>query len=407
MLKLCKFGISMLYINLYLIYTAFNRYIPYGTLIFSGISIVSALALVSGDGLSLLYDIKNEIVSIIAFMVIAIAGAFLTAYSRDVAISATIGFAERFVFMLIIYLICKIENSCDFPIKLCAFLGICSALLVVAGNSLTLNRVRLSSNVSENALGNLLVLAVFCVIYLAMTKPHGVIGTVSAALAVLLMVYVVFMTGSRKSLYAIIILGTAFVALYNIHRDGGFSINASTFLFVIAVIALLIVFRGKITSIMNNTAMYNRFYGTKALDASESDAGRQYLYVRAFQHFLENPVLGIGFNNYLYLHGGYTHSTYAEIYCGTGILGIVTYFFQYLAISSKIRMRRLSERNNPAFHLFVAYCIVYCFIGIGIGQMYDNISMISLAIIYALVNIPSDTSEGTTVEALTTSKYIR
>ena len=153
--------------------------------------------------------------------------------------------------------------------------------------------------------------------------------------------------------------------------------------------------------------MYNRFYGTKALDASESDAGRQYLYVRAFQHFLENPALGIGFNNYLYLHGVYTHSTYAEIYCGTGILGIVTYFYQYWAISGKIWMRRLGERSNPAFHLFVAYCIAYCLIGIGIGQMYDNISMIGLSIIYVLANMPDKNTEVANVNKLPVSRYIR
>ena len=390
MLKICKFGISMLYVNLYLIYSSFGRYIPYGTLVFGGIAVASAVFLIKDYGIYLFDEIRNEIISMTLFIFVCFVGAILVAYSSSTALSALAGVGERFVFLLIIFLICKIENNCDFPVKLCASLGICAAIIVLTNNNRTINRVSLSSNVSENALGNLMVLGIFCVVYLLFTKHMGIFSVILAFLSCATMFYVVLLTGSRKSFFAIFLLGVVFLGLYILNHDRNSSINSLSVLLLVTIVLLLYYYRNTLFNLASNTSMYNRMYGTKALQALDSDEGRRYLYERAWDHFLESPLLGIGLNNFLFLHGSYTHSTYAEIVCGTGILGFLTYFYQYICISAKLFRRRYEGKYEPVFHLVTAFFVVYCFIGVGIGQMYDNISTMELSIIYAFINIPID-----------------
>lgn len=410
MLSLCKMSISMVYINVYLVYALFNNYIPYGTVIFGGLAITTAFFIANERGFESFESIKNELISISFFVLVVFVGSFIVADSESLAIASMIEFIEKYLLLLAIFIVCKEDNSVLFPMALFSFISSVAAAIVLFGpNNIGINRIRLSSNVSENALGNLMVLGVFCTLYLLTDFFYGLIIRLLAGMLIIIMSYVVLLTGSRKSIYAIGILLLTYCILSLVYNEQIGVVDLSVVISFALAVILVFMLSGRIGRIIGSTAMYDRIAGNKTVSVIDSDEGRRYFYVKAFQHFIESPILGIGFNNFVYQHGSYTHSTYAEILCGTGLLGTITYFYQYYELCAKIKYRLNKGVVDCCLKWGISFFLAYCFIGIGIGQMYDYISFAELSIIYAILNI-TVTGEDKLLIANTTnykSKYIK
>ena len=96
-----------------------------------------------------------------------------------------------------------------------------------------------------------------------------------------------------------------------------------------------------------NTDLYGRMSQLKDV----SDNSRIPLYKKAFQLFLENPIFGIGLDQFKNRNafGVMSHSTYAEMLCDLGLVGSVIYsvsFISAIVISIK---GFISNTNNNQY----------------------------------------------------------
>jgi O-antigen ligase len=160
------------------------------------------------------------------------------------------------------------------------------------------------------------------------------------------------------------------------------------FLIVVVVLALAFISYKYLLPVFENTSMYLRLYGSQAAHAAESNEGRILLYRQAYKDFLSSPFFGIGFKNFAVKHGAYTHSAYAEVLACTGIFGVLLYFTSYIKTWSSLNNAIVLSKYKFDGSVDQQYLIkfmfyVFLFIGLGIGHLYDNISMLELGIFMA------------------------
>ena len=393
-LKLCKFSVTMLFANLYVIYTITGSYIPSGTLIFGALAFVTMLIdlFTDKDSNNCFSQISTETITLIAFL----AFAFITApmaLNMSTAIKGTSDVLQKMMMLFVIYYISCKDKSLDFVVKLFLVIALIAAIYILLTGGKVRNeelrdisdRVALSDNVSINSLGNIMVLGSFCAIYLykgtywySLSLLTGILG---------MFVLVIALTGSRKSILGIILLLVMFFLFSPKDKTITVKSLVAMVAFIIVIIILLIVLYPTLVQ----SALYERLFDeTTSIKAKASSDGRQRFYVYAWEDFRSEPITGLGMKCFVYKHGSYTHSAYAEVLACTGFVGTVLYFISYFITAKKI-WRNYREIDNSQFKskcaLILSMFIVFLYIGIGIGHLYDNISMVELGIFMAAGSI--------------------
>ncbi len=383
MLKLCKFSLSMLFINLYIIYALTGNYIPNGTLIFglaSGLFMILD-SLSSGD-IRFFTDIRPEMYTLIGFMI----WTFVTvplALNPSASLTGAFNFLQKLVFVLVIYYICRRDGSLKYVTILFAFIAVSAALIMIFMQGIGSKRMSLSDNITINQTGNLMVLGTFCVLYLYKGEKWYSFSALVGAISLFL--FIIALTGSRKSLLAVIILIGLFII---ISPKKQFIITAKSFFSLIVLSILIYVLFVKVTPMLSDTSLYARLFDERvSTHANESNEGRILFYQYAWNDFISNPIVGLGIEGYLIKHGSYTHSAYMEVLACTGILGTILYFTSYVRTFLKLWKKTWNKtveffelRNN---RLVFCFFIVFLYIGLGIGHLYDNLSMLELGMFIA------------------------
>lgn len=395
-LKLCKFSVTMLFANLYVIYTITGSYIPSGTLIFGALAFVTMLIdlFTDKDSNNCFSQISTETITLIAFL----AFAFITApmaLNMSTAIKGTSDVLQKMMMLFVIYYISCKDKSLDFVVKLFLVIALIAGSYVLITGGVVSNeefrevsdRVSLSENVSENALGNIMLLGAFCALYLYKGSHWYSLSLLTGVLG--LFVFVIAMTGSRKSILGIILL----IVMYFLFAPKDQKITVKSIVAMAAFIVVVLIILIIMYPTLVQSALYERLFDeTTSAKANASNEGRKQFYVYAWQDFRSEPVTGLGMKCYSYKHGSYTHSAYAEVLACTGFVGTVLYFISYFITAKKI-WRNYREIDNSQFKskcaLILSMFIVFLYIGIGIGHLYDNISMVELGIFMAAGSILS------------------
>ena len=76
-----------------------------------------------------------------------------------------------------------------------------------------------------------------------------------------------------------------------------------------------------------------------------------------------------------------------EVLAGTGVVGVVLYFTSYIRTFFKL-WKNMWDKSQEFFavrqsRLVFSFFIVFLYIGIGIGHLYDNLSMLELGMFMA------------------------
>lgn len=383
MLKLCKFSLSMLFINLYIIFALTGNYIPYGTLIFglgSGLFMILD-ALNSGD-FRYFSDIKPEMYTLICFTIWVFVTAPL-AFNSSASLTGAANFLQKLVFVFVIYYICRKDGSLKFVAILFLVIAISAALIMIFMQGIGSKRMQLSENISINSTGNLMVLGTFCALYLYKGEKWYSFSALIGAISLFL--FIIALTGSRKSFFAVMILIALFAVIM---PKKPFVITAKSFFSFIVLAVLVYILFVKVTPMLSDTSLYARLFDERvSTHANESNEGRILLYQYAWNDFEANPIVGLGIEGYVSKHGSYTHSAYMEVLACTGVLGAILYFTSYVRTLGKLWKKMLDKtvdfftlRKN---RLVFCFFIVFLYIGLGIGHIYDNLSMLKLGMFIA------------------------
>jgi len=229
------------------------------------------------------------------------------------------------------------------------------------------NRIERFTSINDNPNGlafQLLVGFIAVLFFFNRTNifGKGVIGSIA-----ILLFYNIAISGSRKAMISYVLISFCFIF---------FSFSAKKSIFYFCILAMIGMFAGTyLFSLVSDTAVVQRFYYLSG-DTGAADM-RVQLYKEAFYAFSDNPVFGIGLDNFrLYSSSGlYAHSNYMELLADTGLIGFCIYYFIYVKIwmfSSKIR--KLENNTEQAVFLSGLFkCVFVLVLIIGTGSVqYDN-----------------------------------
>ncbi|HSB92292.1 MAG TPA: O-antigen ligase family protein [Flavitalea sp.] len=246
-------------------------------------------------------------------------------------------------------------------------------LLIMAGKFLDPevlhqgNQIERFTSINENPNGLAFQLLVGFISVLFFFNRTNIIGKGVVASLSILFFYNIAISGSRKAMIAYVLIFFFFLF---------FSFPAKKKIFYFFVVGLIGLFAGSyLFSLVSDTAVVQRFY--KLSDNAGAADIRTQLYKEAFNAFADNPLFGIGLDNFrLYSSSGlYAHSNYMELLADTGLIGFSIYYLMYLKVwlgGSKIR--RLEGRSEQSLFLSGLFkCVIILFLIIGAGSVqYDN-----------------------------------
>lgn len=188
-------------------------------------------------------------------------------------------------------------------------------------------------------------------------------------------VYLIFMvfiiiSASRKAM-VVSVLGYIMIYLCSSSIDIKKLIKRCAILLVILGGFLFVIFNNsflyslvgeKLMSMIQSIGMSSsEMLGSiNSADIDHSMHGRAVLREEAFEQFLQNPVLGIGYYNFQYFnrYGLYAHNNYLELLADLGLTGFVLYYSMYFAVSISSAKKVLNRQDKSAFFKFTLIYLI-------------------------------------------------
>ncbi|MGN7482841.1 O-antigen ligase family protein [Priestia megaterium] len=295
---------------------------------------------------------------------------------------------SQFLFLIygIVY-ISKRKGTINFFVNIfIIFAVICAFTTVTLGVEVGQGRISMGTRANPNSVGITMALGVVFILYrldfrrfMYSTASLGIVG---------LLTYATLLTGSRKSLIAIILI-LIYWCLFVIVNDLK-SLDIFTKLKIIFLLTIVsIAFYYIIYPLFKDSVIFSRL-----LTLFEAgDETREGMYSEALKFFQDSPIVGIGFNNYrnLSFFGKYSHSTYAEALACTGIIGTILYFVPYLLLLYKYI--KLSFLYNIGYsvmkqsRVMLGAFISLLFLGVGVIHFYEMTSSIAFGMLIAFCKV--------------------
>ena len=305
-------------------------------------------------------------------------GFFIVEYKFYMITSLITYFAFMTVALCVCY-ICEGERDTSWLMReIAAVALICSVYTITNGydyyNGVMVKT--LGENSNPNGLGLVLVMGIFAIMLLNSRKFMGMI--ISLGLMGVL-VYGIVLTGSKKSLFSAGILLVIWMASFI--RDASKSgkifyiMLAYVLVAAIAVVAVIYFKTG-----YRNTASFQRM---QSLYEGGSTFTREAMYRRGWELFEQNPLFGVGYNQFRVVSGfgTYSHSTYAEILSSGGIMGAFIYFVPIIAACFSL-LKKTFKRRSYIFGVLLALYCVEIFLGAVNIFMYDFEHILIWAILF-------------------------
>ena len=190
-------------------------------------------------------------------------------------------------------------------------------------------------------------------------------------LILFLFVLAVFLTGKRlPSLVSLLLL---LASIYS-SGSGGKTARNTFLLFLISIgcyIAFLLFIEN--VELFSDNVFLRRFANSYVSSSAGDDitSGRRELYQKAWELFYQEPILGIGANNYSKISGmeTFVHNTYLQVLCEEGILRFPLFFVPllftfYNTIKEVSRRRIIAHRSFLLLSFYIQIVFVlYSFTG--------------------------------------------
>lgn len=222
-------------------------------------------------------------------------------------------------------------------------------------HSFYLERLGLYDGFNPNAIAICLVLSLILLIYIRNGSTKKYVRILSM-ICMIYMLFLLIITGSKKGIIGLILAFVIFKLLFSSLTDKVKHI-LSGILFMILMWELV-----ENIPILYNVLGYRleSMLGIFTNKADGSTANRMALIKTAINIWLDNPVLGIGLNNFSLVQtvggsGYYSHNNYVELLADLGCVGFITYYlFPLRLIFSKTTV-------NPEIMSLKTICIIILF----------------------------------------------
>lgn len=389
-IKICKlFLLTLILYGGY--YLFFFPPIPYMMYILGGIMLVFMFMSVITASAHLSSFINLEIVLWILFGISSFVLAHYIAYDSSHAEVEIFRFFENLALIITICYICKYDSNCSFIIKLYFYYALLIAITTIfMGYSFT-ERASFN-NMGSNGLGMVMFIGIFCTLYRLDFKK--MFKTNLNFLCLFLFIYIIILTGSRKSLF-VSALCIVFWFLFCLRKN--FKVIPCYKKLIILIISVVLIFivTIKFIPLFLESNMYARVKGYDAA-AIAGDEIRKEMYSEAMHYFEKNPIFGVGYKNYelISAYQTYSHSTYGELLACTGMVGFLLYILPYILTLKKI-IYIITDKNitvqvkNEGKFIFIVF-ISMILLGFGVIHFYEIQSSIMFGIIFGFTLVYSN-----------------
>lgn len=281
--------------------------------------------------------------------------------------------------IVIMFLVKESPTNVSFIMLLLILTAISNALnLFVNGVGMVSNYNRITlAGINANDIANSFNISLVAVLYYFNRVTNY--KKILLVLLSLLLLFGIIITGSRKSIIGFYMLLIMYVCVYCLV---GLNIKKlSAIKSILALVVAGVVLIASAYYVLNNTVV-----GIRLME--EQDIKRIMYYEEASAIFLDNPICGIGVNGFRYLHGVYSHSTYAELLCCTGFIGTLLYMAIYIVMYKKLSFL-IKNTHDPTIKnnakLFKITIILLAFLGISMVHMYKMYSYVLIGCISGFI----------------------
>lgn len=295
-----------------------------------------------------------------------------------------------FIYLIMISVICflaKYEGNIDFIVRVKLLVALlCAVTTIFWGQSFRESgQLSMTANTNPNALGVLLVFGIFCLLY--QLKIHQKTNVLFTSAGIMLLLYTIILTASRKSFLAALML--LIYWLIFVFRNTIQQTSLGKKIMAIATLILMIIFVTYLFApLFENSLLLQRFF-----QISAGDERRVGMYKEAYQFFIRSPLFGVGFDNYkmLSVYGTYSHSTFAEVLACTGLLGAILYFAAYVVMAFKTIQIVVDEGIDHKIRMqartILGILLVMITLSTGVVYLYDIDSSIAFGVIIAFIKV--------------------
>ncbi len=389
-LVISKIAVLCYFLNFYFIRILTGSFVPLGTFIFVSVALLGVLISAYREPVRFSVDIKCWIgYFLMSFLTIPIA------YSKSYAYNGLVGYLQRLLIIIVIAYICEKEKTIDYAIRLMAITAVACAVSSLLMTEDFSQKLSFSSGaiVSTNDIGSIMAFGCFAILFaFGRGEKSKVYKTIIKMAYIIAAIVVISVAGSRKSILAIFILFAAMFLFCGVDYFKRMTIPRFMGIIVLLIIAFLFVYIYLLPG-YEETNLYVRTEGRRAEVTAASDQSRIELYMNAISTFADNIFFGAGFNNFRYINGIYSHSTYAEPLACSGIIGGFLYLGPYIhMLINQVKLSFSNKLNNNEQDRnfqkqMLSFYIAFLFVGVGIPYLYKDIPCIILAMFVAWQNI--------------------
>ena len=324
---------------------------------------------------------NNLLLSYLAFTAFSFSSVFW-AVNFDLAFNYSMRLLIASINLVVLYSIFvhyKIQNAILYGILLGAFYNYMIAFGVINVHYETYEFGRFMGSVgNSNKLSKVMLISIFAGIVLLSYSNLKLYIRMYVSLSILLSIFVIFLTVSKKAMVLAPLLLLATVTFKNLKMKN----------IVIAIIAFIVVFEVLISYVDPDflTTIYEltvkRIEGLVNLleggTGDDSSMERKALIIEGITAFSNNPFFGNGLNNFRLFFGKYAHNNYIELLVGVGLIGTMLFYTLYVATIKSIRKMPTSMLKR----YFYAMVFVLLIMDLATVSYYNKLVLFTLLYIY-------------------------
>lgn len=238
---------------------------------------------------------------------------------------------------------------------------------------------------NSNTLAIYLFLTIFLSMYYINKNPILFYSKYLLSFNILFVMYTLTATGSKKGIILTIILILIYL-VSNIRLDKTIFTKLIKFILIFTIIIFTVKEIVNLELLIDNfdriiKRMTLAYEGISGIGGDTSTTDRLVLIEIAFEHFLSNPLFGIGNTSFTAMYGFYAHNNYVDLLANLGIIGFLIYYSIHVLLIIKI----LKIKEASIKFLFLFFILTILLMDIALVSYYSKILIIILSLIYFLI----------------------
>lgn len=343
--------------------------------------------------LQLMYDkrIKSNtnITMLLAFFVISLGSSYIVAVDYRRAAVYLFLFLKYVLMAHLVIRYSDVDKDIDFAVKLFIAVALFIAILVITVGYGEY-RLTYSEDVNVNGIGVTMMFGIAFLLYYFIDKPKNILNTIVYISLTLFLLYITMRTVSKKAIIgSLLLLVLWFIVCYG-KAFKNMGVVKRTIILVFLGIVAYFSYQWFINE-RSSVYQYLLFrFGRLNANDNGSTQERLYLIKEGFAQFLDNPIIGVGFNNFRYhnMYNTYSHCFYIELLVCCGLTGAALFFIPLLNVircfTYELRVSKLSGYYLLRTKCKYLLCIYFGLLLLAVTQIifYEFELMYCLAVLF-------------------------